>query len=67
LQASSSSHHDAVTGVVSVSTAAMWMDYSFVWRKLILQHDFDVQLRLLLPDVVIVVGLWIEALLMTKM
>jgi len=56
-----------VTEVVSILTAVMWTDCSFVWKRLILQHDFDVQSLLLSLDVVVVVGLWIEALLMTKM
>jgi len=67
LRASSFSHHDAVTEVVSVLIAVMWTDYLFVWRKLILRHDFDVQLLLLLPDGVVVFGMWIGALLMRKM
>jgi len=56
-----------VTEVVSVLIAVMWTDYLFVWRKLILRHDFDVQLLLLLPDGVVVFGMWIGALLMRKM
>jgi len=56
LRASSFLHHDAeIEVVLALTTAVMWTDYSFVLKKWILRHDFDVQSLPLLPDVVVVI------------
>jgi len=68
LQASTSSRHDAEIEVFLVLTiAVMWKDYSFVWKRLILRHGFDVQSQLLLLDAKVVIVMSIEALLMMTM